>query len=164
MPRLLIVRAVFYADIAEALFKGAVEEITRRKAEWEAVEVPGALEIPAAIRIALGHSLAADVTRLHETEDLNQISTAYDGYVALGCVIRGETSHYDIVAGESARGLHYLAVKYALAIGNGILTVENHAQAMARAGVDSGNKGGGAAAACLDLVALHDKFRDRFSR
>ena len=105
----------------------------------ELVEVPGAFEIPGVI------AMAADSAR-------------YDGYVALGCVIRGQTTHYDYVCGESARGLMTLAVERRLAIGYGILTVENEAQALARARVTEGNKGRDAAEACLAMVALRRKF------
>ena len=114
-PHLLIVEARFYDEIADLLLAGATRALDAAGAGFEQVTVPGALEIPAAIRLALDHG-------------------RYDGYVALGCVIRGETSHYDIVAGESARGLTDLAVQRGALIGNGILTTDTGAQARARAG------------------------------
>jgi 6,7-dimethyl-8-ribityllumazine synthase len=131
----MVAIARFYDDIANQLLSGAVAALDAAGASHDLVELPGALEIPAAIRIA------------HE-------SGKYDGYVALGCVIRGETSHFDIVAGESARGLMDLAVAHGLAIGNGVLTTENHAQAWERAATDRRNKGADAVRAALDLIAL----------
>lgn len=118
-----------------ALEAGALQVLESAGASYELVHVPGALEIPSAI--AMGDT-----------------SGKYDGYVALGCVIRGETSHYDIVAGESARGLNDLAIKKLLPIGNGILTTENREQALKRANVKQGNKGGFAANAMLSMLTL----------
>lgn len=136
--KLLIVAAPFYRDIADALLAGARAELDAAGADHETAELPGALELPQAIRIA------------HRQSN-------FDGFVALGCVIRGETSHYETVCAESARGLTLLGLEGA-AIGNGILTVENHAQAMARANPERGDKGGGAAAAALHLIALSRRF------
>lgn len=133
-PRVLIVVAPYYRDIADGLLAGAQAEIAAAGGTAEVVEVPGALEIPAAVAMA---------GRMAQ----------YDGYVALGCVIRGETSHYDTVCNESARGLMQLTLA-GYCIGNGILTVENHAQAAVRANPAEQNKGGGAAAAALHLIAL----------
>jgi 6,7-dimethyl-8-ribityllumazine synthase len=132
-PHLLIVEARFYDEIADLLLAGATRALEAAGAAFEKVTVPGALEIPAAIRVALDHG-------------------RYDGYVALGCVIRGETSHYDIVAGESARGLVDLAVQRGALIGNGILTTDSGAQARVRAAPDGKDKGGDAARAALALV------------
>lgn len=143
-PAILVIEARFYDDIADALFDGAQAEITRRGGVCERISVPGVLEAPQAL--ALAHRAGLLPMRGH--------AGGYDGCVALGCVIRGETSHYDIVAGESARALMDLAVQHAIPLGNGILTVENHAQAMERARPDRRDKGAGAAAACLDLIAL----------
>ncbi len=140
-PHLLIIEARFYDDIADELLSGATTAIERAGATFERVTVPGALEIPAALAMAAS------------------ASGRYDGYVALGCVIRGETSHYDTVASESARGLMDVAVANRLAVGNGILTVENDAQAWARARVSEMNKGGAAAEAALAMVALKAGFR-----
>lgn len=137
-PHILIVEARFYTHLADLLVQGAVREIEKRGARYTRISVPGAFEIPAAIGMAMETDL-------------------YDGYVALGCVIRGETTHYEYVCGESARGLMNLSIEYALAIGYGILTVENEAQALERAHPDQKDKGGTAAAACLDMIALKDK-------
>ena len=138
-PNILIVEARFYDDIADALVDGATAALDAAGASYERLRVPGAFEIPAAIRFAI------------EGRD-------YDGYVALGCVIRGETSHYDYVCGESARGLNDLALTHCAAIGYGILTCENQDQAMARASVGGRNKGGHVAEACLTMIALKEKF------
>ena len=135
----LIVEARFYAGIVDELLKGATEALKAAGAEWEVVTVPGALEIPGAIAFTL------------------EGDEEYDGYVALGCVIRGETTHYEIVSGESARGIMDLTIHERIAIGNGILTVENEQQAWARAKVDEQNKGGGAAIAAMVMVALRGK-------
>lgn len=143
-PHLLIVEARFYAEIADELLAGATQAIAAAGATHEIASVPGALEIPAAIAMAM---------RSAETG-----GKRFDGYVALGCVIRGETSHYDIVAGESARALMDLSVRHAIALGNGVLTVENFAQAWARANTADMNKGGGAAGAALAMIALRRKF------
>jgi len=132
--KLLIVEARFYGDICDELAKGAIAAIERAGAAWDRLAVPGALEVPGAIAMA---------------------AKRYDGFVALGCVLRGETSHYDIVANESARGIMDLTMK-GISIGNGILTCENERQAWARARVSEMDKGGGAANAALDMI--------RFSR
>ncbi|MBO6766514.1 6,7-dimethyl-8-ribityllumazine synthase [Maricaulis sp.] len=136
-PKLLIVAGTFYRDIADALIKGAKGAAEAAGATAELVEVPGALEIPGAI-------VQAEIAEAD-----------FDGYVALGCVIRGETTHYDYVCTESARGLMELNLNGVIA-GNGILTVENRAQALKRA-VDK-NKGADAANAALALIALRDRF------
>ena len=136
--RILIVESRYYVEIADALIEGAEREIARSGAVSERVVVPGAFEIPGAIALAAEH---------------------YDGFVALGCVIRGETTHYDYVCGESARGLMDLAVHKKLAIGYGIVTVETIDQARARAQIDRGDKGGDAAHACLAMVALGRRWR-----
>lgn len=132
--KLLIVEARFYGDICDELAKGAAAAIERAGATWDRMAVPGALEVPGAIAMA---------------------AKRYDGFVALGCVLRGETSHYDIVANESARGIVDLTMK-GICIGNGILTCENEEQAWTRARVSGMDKGGWAADAALDMV--------RFSR
>jgi 6,7-dimethyl-8-ribityllumazine synthase len=137
----LVVEARFYDDVADFLLAGARRALERAGAAFDTVTVPGALEIPAAIAIAI------------ETAE-HQRRRPYDGVVALGCVIRGETSHYDIVAGQSARGLMDLAVARRLPVGNGILTVDTEAQALERADPKRLDKGGGAARAALDLVWL----------
>src|SRR5262245_9948314 len=138
--RVLVVEARFYDDIADMLLQGATRELEKAGVVFDRISVPGALEIPPAIAIAL----AAAEGR----------GKPYHGVVALGCVIRGETSHYDIVAGESARGLMIFGIAQQLPIGNGILTVDTQAQALERARPDKWNKGGGAARATLALLRL----------
>jgi 6,7-dimethyl-8-ribityllumazine synthase len=140
---LLVVEARFYDDIADELLAGATAAIERAGATFERVTVPGALEIPAAVAMAVASA------------------KKFDGYVALGCVIRGETTHYDTVANESARALMDIAVTHRLAIGNGILTVENDEQAWARARVSELNKGGAAAEAALTMIALKAELAKR---
>lgn len=132
--KLLIVVAPYYKDIADWLVAGAEAAAASVGATTEVIEVPGALEVPSAIAMA---------------ERLSN----YDGYVALGCVIRGETTHYETVCNDSSRALSLLGLQGAC-IGNGILTVENHEQAAVRANPADQNKGGGAAMAALHLVAL----------
>ena len=136
--KLLIVVAPYYKDIADNLVAGARAVAAACGAEAEVVEVPGALEVPSAIAMA---------ERLAE----------YDGYVALGCVIRGETTHYDTVCNDSSRAISLLGLQ-GTCIGNGILTVENRPQAVVRADPAGQNKGGGAAAAALHLIALSRKW------
>ena len=136
--RILIVAGTFYRDIADPMIEGARKAIEAAGARSETVEVPGALEIPGAI-------VQAELAE-----------AGFDGYVALGCVIRGETTHYDYVCGESARGLMELNLG-GVPVGNGILTVENRAQALKRA-VDK-NKGADAAEAALSLIGLRNQFR-----
>ena len=138
MARILIVEARFYDHLNDLLVKGARAAIEAAGHEPEIVTVPGALEVPAAI------AMAAESGR-------------YDGFVALGVVIRGETYHFEIVAGESARGIMALTLD-GLAIGNGILTVEDEAQALARARPDDKDKGGEAAKAALAMMALRERF------
>jgi 6,7-dimethyl-8-ribityllumazine synthase len=135
--RFLIIESRFYDEITDALFDGARAALDAAGAEFERYDVPGVLEIPA----ALAMMLEADPDH-------------YVGYVLLGCVIRGETSHYDIVAGDSARAIMNLSVQHKLALGNGILTVENADQAWARADMNRRDKGGDAARAALAMAAL----------
>lgn len=136
--KLLIVVAPYYKDIANDLVTGAKAEIDAVGGTWELVEVPGALEVPTAISIADRRS-------------------NFDGYVALGCVIRGETTHYETVCNDSSRAIQLMGLQ-GLCIGNGILTVENRDQALVRADPAKQNKGGGAAAAALHLIALARKW------
>jgi 6,7-dimethyl-8-ribityllumazine synthase len=145
--RILIVEARYYDDIADALLTGAKKALQDAGAQFDLISVPGSLEIPPAIAIALD---AAQKKR-----------RPYDGAVALGCVIRGETIHFEIVSQESARGLLDLSVARRIPIGNGIVTVENEAQAKARADVDDQDKGGGAARAALALVSLKKRLGTR---
>jgi 6,7-dimethyl-8-ribityllumazine synthase len=137
--RILIVEGRFYSDLSDALLEGATSALDAYGAKYDVVSVPGALEIPAVVALA-------------------DKQARYDGYVALGVIIRGETYHFEIVSNESARGLMDLATTRNLAIGNGILTVENEEQAWARARSSEGDKGGGAARACLDVIALRRQF------
>lgn len=136
--KLLVVVAPYYKDIADNLVAGAKATAAACGAEVEVIEVPGALEVPTAIALA-------------------ERQASFDGYVALGCVIRGETTHYDTVCNDSSRAISLLGLQGAC-IGNGILTVENKAQAEVRADPAGQNKGGGAAAAALHLVALSRKW------
>jgi 6,7-dimethyl-8-ribityllumazine synthase len=143
---IMIVEARYYAHVSDELAKGAITALDAAGASYERFVVPGAFEIPAAIRFAV------------QAQARGAREARFDGYLALGCVIRGETSHYDYVCGESARGLQELAIVHNLAIGFGILTVENEAQALARARVDKKNKGGEAANACLAMIELKRHF------
>jgi len=135
--RILIVEAPYYTEIAEKLATGAIAELEAHNIDYERFTVPGALEIPAVIAAARNR---------------------YDGFVALGCVIRGQTSHYDIVAGESARALMDLSIRDHLAIGNGILTTDTADQAHVRADPDLKNKGRDAVQACLAVIKAGQKF------
>ncbi len=143
-PRVLLVCAEFYADLADIMAAQAREVLEKAGVFVEIVNVPGAFEIPGAIAMA------------------TQSRTSYDGYVALGCVIRGETSHYEYVCTESARGLMDLAVRDKLALGYGILTVETYEQALIRAEGKNGNLGKGtdAAFACLTMMDLKERFSE----
>jgi len=144
---MLIVEARFYEDISAALLRGAARALDAAGARYECITVPGALEIPGAIAMAVD---AAKAKR-----------APYDGVVALGCVIQGETYHFEIVSNESTRGLMDLTLERQLAIGNGILTVDNEAQARARSGDDDRNKGAAAARAALAMVALKRRLAGR---
>ena len=142
--RILIVESHYYPEIADALIAGAEREIERNGGRCDRVNVPGAFEIPGAIAQA-----AAKKGR------------RYDGYVALGCVIRGETTHYDYVCGESARGLMDLTINQKLAIGYGIVTVNTMEQAKARAFIERGDKGGDCAHACLVMISLMRRWKKK---
>ncbi len=145
-PHVMIIEARFYEEISDNLAEGAIAKLEEAGATYERFTVPGALEIPMAIQAAV------------RGLDFYTARRRFDAYVALGCVIRGETTHYEIVSGESARGLMELGMKHTLAIGNGILTCENRDQAMARARPDGKNCGGMAAGAALDLLMLKTRF------
>lgn len=134
--RVLIVVSPYYQDIAQKLLAGATAAITTAGATCDTIKVPGALEIPTAIKLASG---------------------AYDGFVALGCVIRGETTHYDTVCNDSSRALTLMGLE-GICIGNGVLTVENRDQAIVRADHTGQNKGGGAADAAMHLIAIKRRF------
>jgi 6,7-dimethyl-8-ribityllumazine synthase len=138
--RILVVEARYYEELADALLAGAVGAIEEAGASHDVITVPGALEIPTALAIALDAATAR--------------KKPYDGAVALGCVILGETFHFEIVSEQSARGVMDVSISRKIPIGNGILTVDTKAQAWARARVTEGNKGGGAARAALSLVDI----------
>jgi len=138
--RILIVEARFYDDIADALLAGATRALMQAGATFERITVPGSLEIPAAIAIALDAAKKA--------------KRPFDGVVALGCVIRGDTIHFEIVSQESARALMDLSVARQIPLGNGILTVNTESQAWARAKMEEGDKGGDAARAALAMLAI----------
>lgn len=138
--RALIIEARYYNHINDMLLQGATEELQKRGIPYDVVTVPGALEIPA----ALGFSLK---------------NGKYDAFVILGCIIRGETTHYDVVQNESARGIYDLVHGHGLALGNAILTVENEEQALARADKTRKNKGGEAAAVALTMLDLKRKMQ-----
>jgi 6,7-dimethyl-8-ribityllumazine synthase len=144
-PHLLLVEAPYYAHIAALLRQGAERAVAEAGATCEAVSVPGAFEIPAAIAFAA------------------KAAERFDGFVTLGCVIRGETSHYDHICSETARALQDLALRDGIVSGYGILTVENEAQALARAAPDGRDKGGEAVRACLALFELKRRFQGRGS-
>ena len=142
IPHLLIVEARFYDDMSDALLEAAKAALDAGGATYDIVTVPGALEIPPAIAMAL--------------DAMDEGGAEYDGFVALGVVIRGETHHFDIVANESARGLMTLSISESLALGNGIMTTENADQAWERVKMDKLDKGGFAARAALTMIALKD--------
>jgi len=144
-PHLLLVEAPYYAHIAALLRQGAERAVAEAGATCEAVSVPGAFEIPAAIAFAA------------------KAAERFDGFVALGCVIRGETSHYDHICSETARALQDLALRDGIVSGYGILTVENEAQALVRAAPDGRDKGGESVRACLALIELKRRFQGRGS-
>lgn len=145
-PRVMIIEARYYEDVSDNLLKGTKEVLDEYGCEYDVYSVPGALEIPAMLKYAI-RALSFNISMQR-----------YDAYIALGCVIRGETGHYDIVASESANGLMKLAQQYSLAIGNGILTVENKNQAEARANPKDKNKGGEAAKAALHMLYNKQEF------
>lgn len=142
---ILVIESRFYEDIADALAEGAIAELERCEVAYERISVPGSLEIPLAFSLAVSNGFIGRAGR-------------HRGCVALGCVIRGETSHYDIVAEQSAAGLMRVALDHAVPVGNGILTVETREQALVRARVSEGNKGAHAVKACCALMTLEKKF------
>ena len=131
--KVLIVESRYYEDVSNLLLDASIEELTNNKITFDKIEVLGALEIPILIKKAI-------------------ISNKYNGYIALGCVIRGETSHFDIVSNYSAKALMDLAIQNTIPISNGILTVENKEQALIRANKSKKNVGGHAARACIELI------------
>jgi 6,7-dimethyl-8-ribityllumazine synthase len=145
--RILIVEARYYDDIADALLAGAMKALQDAGAEVERISVPGSLEIPGAIAIAI--------------DSAQWGRRPYDGAVALGCVIRGDTIHFEIVSQQSAHGLMELSIAKAFPIGNGIITVDTEEQAWARARVEEQDKGGDAARAALALIGIKQRFGKR---
>ena len=142
-PNILIVESPYYGEINDNMVESVLIELDQRRATYERLEVPGSFELPGAIKMAI----ESDRQR-------------FDGYIALGCVIRGETSHYDYVCGESARGLNDLVLNYAIALGYGVLTTENRDQALARSRRDQHDRGGAAARACLAMIDIKRKFNN----
>ena len=147
---ILVVEGRFYHHISDQLILGAEMTLREQGATWEVVMVPGALEIPQVLSAAIDAGLFGE-----------KAPAPFHGFVALGCVIRGETSHYDIVAGKSARALMALSTTHAIPLGNGILTVENEEQALARASVSGKNKGRDAVEACLEVIRVKRDFAKR---
>lgn len=147
IPHVLIVEARYYEHIADELLKGATAALDAAGVPYDKVSVPGAFEIPAAIRYAI------------KSREFNPVRRRFDGYIALGCVIRGETAHFDYVCQECARGIQDLINHYTLAVGFGVLTVDNEQQAMERASIKKRNKGAEAANTCLKMIALKRQFR-----
>jgi 6,7-dimethyl-8-ribityllumazine synthase len=145
--RILIVEARYYDDIADALLAGAAKALQEAGAAFDVISVPGSLEIPSAIAIAIDNGRSP--------------RRRYDAAVALGCVIRGETIHFEIVSQQSARGLMELAIAQRFPIGNGIITVDTEAQAWARARVEEQDKGGDAVRAALALLDVKQKYGTR---
>ena len=146
-PRVLMVEANFYEDITEGLAQGAIQVLDAAGVSYQRVTVPGAFEVPAAIRFAIRS------TEAHAAEE------PFSGYIALGCVIRGETDHYEHICRETSRALMDLSVNHGAALGFGILTCENHEQAWARADVNQKNKGADVAEACLRMMELKKSLR-----
>lgn len=139
-PHVMVIESPYYKEIAQRMMDSVLVELDQAGATYERFQVPGSFELPGAIRMAI----EADPDR-------------FDGYIALGCVIRGETSHYDYVCLESARGLNDLVLEYGIAVGYGVLTTENGDQALARASRDKHDRGGAAARACLAMIDLKRK-------
>jgi 6,7-dimethyl-8-ribityllumazine synthase len=144
---ILVAEGRFYNHISDQLIHGAGMALREQEATWKTFTVPGALEIPQVLAMAVQAGLFSEAA-----------SNPFHGFVALGCVIRGETSHYGIVAGESARALMELSCAHAIPVGNGILTVDNESQAIARASVTGKNKGRDAALACLEVLRIKRDF------
>lgn len=146
-PHIMVIEARFYEDVADLLLAGAKAQLDKVGATYEVYTVPGALEIPVAIMYAV------------KSLDFDAVRRRYDGYVTLGAVIKGDTRHDEIVGDVSVQGLQTIALQHTLAIGCGILTVENKEQAIERADPAQQNKGGGAVVACLRLIEMKNKFK-----
>lgn len=148
MPHVMIVVSPYYEEIAAHLLEGAKAVLEEKHCTYEVFEVPGALEIPLALQYGVQREEGRGAGKLK-----------FDAFVALGCVIRGQTSHYDIVCNESASGLSRVSMDYSVPIGNGILTCDSRQQALERAHPDKMNKGGVAAEAAIELLELNIKMR-----
>ncbi len=146
-PHVLIVQSSYYDDVSDLLQQGALKVLNEAEVTHEVIDVPGTLEIPAAIIYAV------------KSLDFDPVRRRFDGHIALGCVLKGETDHDKIVAYESARALQEIALRYALAVGNGILTCNTREQALQRAQPDGLDRGGAAAEACLRMIELKHLFR-----
>jgi len=146
-PSILIVEGRFYDEIADEMCKGAMAVLDEAGIGYERMPVPGAFEVPQAIRFAI------------RSMEIGSAMSRYAGFIGLGCVIRGETSHYDYVCQESSRALMDVVMRYSVALGYGILTVENQEQAWERADVTKKNKGGSVAQACLRMMDVKKQFR-----
>lgn len=146
-PTILIVEGRFYDDIADELVRGATAVLDEAGMAYERMPVPGAFEVPQAIRFAI------------RSMEIGSAMSRYAGFIGFGCVIRGETSHYDYVCQESSRALMDLVMNYSIALGYGILTVDNRDQAWERADVSKKNKGGDVARACLRMMDVKKQFR-----
>jgi 6,7-dimethyl-8-ribityllumazine synthase len=141
MKKILIISANFYQNISKNLIKGAILELESQNYDYELIKISGALEIPAIISMAAKYD-------------------QFDGFIALGAVIRGETTHYDYVCNEVMRGINDLAINQNLAIGNSVLTCENQEQAIVRSDINQKNKGGFAAKVCLEMITIKEKFNN----
>ena len=145
-PNILIIQSSYYEDVSGLLMQGAASVLKRANVHYDVIDVPGAFEIPAAIGYVV-KSMAFDIE-----------ARRFDGYIALGCILKGQTHHDKIIGEESARGLMEVALRHTLAIGNGILTCDTHEQALKRAQPDGFDRGGAAADACLRMIELKHVF------
>ena len=145
-PHVLLVESSYHEDVGDLLKSGASHVLNNAGVTFETVDVPGAFEIPAAIIYAV------------KSLDFDPVRRRFDGYIALGCILKGQTNHHEIIGNESARALQEITLRYALAVGNGILTCDTHEQAVLRAQPDGFDRGGAAAEACLRMVELKHLF------
>ena len=149
VPHIMGVESPYYEEIARHMIESVLVELAEYGATYERFEVPGSFELTGAIRSAI------------EIRNNRMGGKQFDGFVALGCVVRGETSHYDYVCGESARGLNDLVIKYGIALGYGVLTTENKEQALIRAKRDGYDRGGAAARACIAMIELKRELKSQ---
>lgn len=146
-PHVLIVQASYHSDISDLLLRGALEVLDRAGVSHETIDVPGVLEIPAAIMYAV------------KSLDFDAVRRRFDGFIALGCVLKGQTNHSAILTQESMRSLQEVALRYALAVGNGVVSCDTHEQALVRAKLDGQDRGGAAAESCLRMVELKHLYK-----